>query len=226
MAMQLTDLFPTQSPTITDALNCKTENLWRYLNNPMPTGKFRKAVESYSTALFSSCIANDQSSCKSHTKGRWCQMQSALPQDLWGESLHYGNKAYSWWSTHSSKAVSLAHECPHHWYDINQVKPLAGEGLNLTIKFAECIAEGRAMAGSSTLTMDLPSKSSSTPAAMATAGSTAIFGSTATITSPQATDTSVLTGKPSNGAINKCKGKNSWIILVAGLMVGVICEIL
>jgi hypothetical protein len=227
MVQDLKELLLTRSPApaITDAAKCKTEDIWRYLDNPTPTGRFRMAAESYSDRIARPCTLGQPSACWSASKDRWCSMGTALSQDLKSESLFYEQSAYSWWSTESAKAISAAHECPHHWYRVNTIKPYAQEMLDLTIKFAECIGEGMAKAPSATTTTSSVSTSSNGSAATATVGATAVSASTATGTGPQATKMNNASGRIGIGSASKFKELGMWIILGGGVVVGVINEV-
>jgi hypothetical protein len=219
MALNINELIFTRSPapTITDPPKCKTETLWKFLDNPTPTGSFRYAVESYSDSIVRLCTPTEQGSCRYPSKDRWCSMGTALPQELKNEAFFYGNSAYEWWSTHSAIAVSLVHECPQRWYHINGIKPQAQDMLDLTIKFAECIGEGYARGRSMDTTASV-STSSNGPIPTDTAGSTPMSGSIAAGNVPQPTKTSNANGRVDIGYVTKFKEIGAWITLGASMV--------
>lgn len=53
-------------------------------------------------------------------------------------------EASSWWAVHSSKALSLAQECPLGWFDALITRPGGEAWLNQTLIFADCLAKADA----------------------------------------------------------------------------------
>jgi hypothetical protein len=141
-------LLPRAEPTITkDPWQCATENLTQYFDVPKPTGSMLTALLSYADKLYESCTLTELPTgtvlpqCPFPEQSRWCAFTTAAPKSVLSDYSAYGSAANSWWSAHSSNAVSVAQRCPNSWYQVMRMTPNGEIWLNDTIAFAGCYAE-------------------------------------------------------------------------------------
>ncbi|KAK2616537.1 hypothetical protein QQS21_000580 [Conoideocrella luteorostrata] len=143
----LDELLPTVKPTVTwEPWQCSTEMLPQYFDVPLPTGNLRTALKSYNDELIKDCEPTStnvygMSACDFPDASLWCAFTTKAPPTILPEFNSYASSASSWWSARSSKAVSLAHECPLGWYKAMLSTPAGAAWLNQTLIFGECYAE-------------------------------------------------------------------------------------
>ncbi|KAH8170334.1 hypothetical protein LIA77_09115 [Sarocladium implicatum] len=121
---------PPEEPE--DSYDCVFENVTQYYDVPKPTGVLLDALFDYGDELFEECVDRSGADYIASDLSDW---QSTVS---------------SWWSAHSSKAVSVAEECPQYWFEAG-VEVLDGRSwLNKTIIFAGCDSGSKASSEATT----------------------------------------------------------------------------
>ncbi|KAL7936767.1 hypothetical protein V8C35DRAFT_296410 [Trichoderma chlorosporum] len=185
-------ILPSKPPTITsEPWQCSTEMLPQYFDVPKPTGALLTAIMSYGDELQKGCKPTETDiyglpQCPFPASSLWCRFSSAAPSSLLSSYSSYGSVASSWWSAHSSAAVSLAQSCPIGWYKAMGDMPGGPGWLNSTLVFAGCYEEAHH-------TTDVSSQTSATATA----------GSKATTSGPESTATSKSTSTPESTVTSK-----------------------
>lgn len=194
-----TTLGPRAEPTITrDPWQCATENITQYFDMPKPTGELLDALISYGNGLYKTCTFTDLAefkSCTSPGQSRWCAFTTAAPSAVLPDYSAYGSKASSWWSVHSSAAISLASKCPVGWHETMMETPNGQTWLNDTLVFAGCYAEAHP-----TPETEFTTKG---PGPMETGSGGG----------PEATTSDT----PNSGALNRSKSIGMWMVAGIGL---------
>ena len=165
----------------------------QYFDVPKPTGSLLTALMSYGNNLIKTCTATgtDVLACPFPDRSRWCAFTTAAPTPVLPAYSTYGSVVSSWLSVHSSKAVSLAQQCPNGWYNAMMDTPGGQAWLNETMVFAECYDLAHAGSGSQMTAAVAP---------------TAASRARATSTGPKATGTTV-----SNRAPNRVQRTEGWV---------------
>ncbi|RYP56582.1 hypothetical protein DL771_011761 [Monosporascus sp. 5C6A] len=206
VSAMLQTLLPTEAPTVTmsDAWECVMENLTQYFDVPTPTGSLFDAMDSYAFELFKVYMYVNRTRpavVPVPQPSLWCGFSSAAPSSVLPDYSSYASEASSWWSAHSSAAVSLAEQCPEGWYDAMTNTPNGQLLLNDTIIFAGCYAEAHPTSGASSSGLTV---TSSRP------GSIATPGPGAPESGPTPTDTP-------NSAFGRTEGVEMWLVAGTGL---------
>ncbi len=147
-------LMPRAEPTTVtrDPWQCATTNLTKYFDVPKPTGSLSTALESFNSELRKTCLAAGTPLlyCPFPAQSSWCGFTTAAPSEVLPDYSSFGSRVSSWWSQHSSEAVSLAKKCPVGWSNAMFAGGHGETWLNTTIAFAECYAEAHTTDESST----------------------------------------------------------------------------
>ncbi|KAK1767571.1 hypothetical protein QBC33DRAFT_559055 [Phialemonium atrogriseum] len=183
-------LFPTDEPTVT---------------SEPATGSLLSELDSYGSDLYKTCTLTGLERLDCPSPGnKWCGFTTAAPAAVLSDFSSLGSLALSWWSAHSSAAVSLASECPLGWWDAVMAVPNAERWLNDTIAFAGCYADAHPTTGSATE----PTTGS------LTTGLTATTRSGVTSSGPKATSTDM-----PNSVLGQTEGVEMWMVAGTGLAV-------
>lgn len=202
-------LLPSKPPTVTsEPWQCTTEMLPQYFDVPKPTGALLTAVQSYGDVLQKDCKPTETDAfglpqCPFPASSLWCGFSTVVPSSLLSSYSSYGSVASSWWSAHSSAAVSLAQNCPMEWYKAMVDTPGGAGWLNSTLVFAGCYKEAHSTTGSSTK-----------------ATATATTGSKATLSGPNPTTTTTNTVTSTakvNSVIGRAGSFEIWMVAGTGL---------
>lgn len=137
-------LIPTTPPTTStrDSYECAIENITNYFDVLTTTGSLNDVLVSYGWSLFDTCTLTgiDRTACPNPDSSAWCAFSTIVLSTLISGYSSYALLASSWWSNHSSGALSLASNCPQYWYRTGSQKLVGFRGLNKTINFTGCYA--------------------------------------------------------------------------------------
>ncbi|KAI9150513.1 hypothetical protein HJFPF1_10281 [Paramyrothecium foliicola] len=153
-----------------DHWECVIANLTQYFDPPRPTGALLDALDDYANDIIDTCTktAGDETTDACWpSKEQWCGLTTAIPKSLAPDISSWGEAASSWWSAHSSAAVSLAEECPIGWYDAMYGVAGGDTWLNMTIIYAACHAEAHGTADAGAVK---PSSTTAKPDSIPTEG--------------------------------------------------------
>jgi hypothetical protein len=152
-------LMPTVPPSITeDPWDCATENITKFFDLPKPTGNLLDALLSYGDKLNENCTITVPATgtilptCPFPPQSELCAFATSAASELLPAYSSYGSAASSWWSAHSSGALSMAKYCPNRWYGMMRDTLDADVWLNDTIAFGNCYAEAHATSEAPTIT--------------------------------------------------------------------------
>lgn len=103
------------------------------------------AFFSYNDELIKGCTPTGTNiygvpACAYPDASLWCDFTTAVPTTLLPQFSTYASSVSAWWAAHSSKALSLAHECPLGWFDALITTPGGEAWLNQILIFADCLA--------------------------------------------------------------------------------------
>lgn len=138
-------LLPTDPPPEEpeDSYDCVFENVTQYYDVPKPPGRLLDCLFDYGDKLFEECMDGsgaEEGDCYLE-KEQWCAFTTERPASVASDLSDWHTTVSSWWSANSSKAVSVAEECPQYWFEAG-VEVLDGRTwLNKTIIFAGCDAD-------------------------------------------------------------------------------------
>lgn len=181
-----------------------TDNVTQYIVAPRPTGSVLSAIDSYGDELIKTCDTGTALlSCPYPDQKKWCGLSTAAPAAY----SSYGSMAASWWSAHSSAAVSAAGYCPNNWYRVMWETPGAATWLNLTMMFAECYGPGQISKGAGPLTTGPSAVSATRSTSRSSSG-----GSQGVAVAPVAAKTNL-----ANRVIVRTEIVEKWMVAGSGL---------
>lgn len=212
-------ILPSKPPTITrEPWQCTTEMLPQYFDVPKPTGALLTSIQLYGDVLQKDCKPTETDifglpQCPFPASSLWCRFSTVAPSSLLSSYSSYGSVASSWWSAHSSAAVSLARSCPIRWYKAMVDTPGGAERLNSTLVFAGCYEEAH------------PTTGSSTKATATTTTGSKVTSSGPKPTTTTTTSTATSTSK-ANSVIGRAESVKMWMVASTRLAVTAINSML